>query len=157
MTPAYQKTENSTQPPQTRREWRYAKRAAASNARHGFRYAPDYLTMLEREMRDSTLSAEQRFMAGMKRLAWGHLSDVAVDCPPKLERDAPEPRRLTQVEFARRTGMSAGAVSKCATFYRAAGYLGADHRDLYFEDQRPISASQTSPSGSLNLQPVQTP
>jgi hypothetical protein len=63
MIPACQNAENSTQPPLTRREWKYAKIAAAFNARHGFRFAPDYLTMLEREMRDPSLAAWLRLIA----------------------------------------------------------------------------------------------
>lgn len=142
--------ENSIQP-STRREWKYAKWAAEFNARHGFRYAPDYLTMLEREMRDSTLTAHQRFMAGMKRFAWGNLSDVAVDCMPKVDRDDPEPRPLTQAKFGELTGLSPGAVSEAATFYRTEGYLRADHPNLYLEHQLAISPSQRSSSESINI------
>jgi hypothetical protein len=138
-----------------RRAWKYQEKVDEFSRSHrDGRYAPDYFTMLEREMRDPKLLAEQRFIAGMKRFAWGNLSDVAVDCMPALGPDDPKPRPLTQAEFARRTGMSEGAVSECATFYRSAGYLRADHPHLYLEDQGPISASETNASESVNFTAV---
>jgi hypothetical protein len=153
-------SEQAKTPPESqvspRAKWKYQDKATEFHIGHRYaRYAIDFLATLEAEMYDPELSKEHRVLAGIKRFAWGHLSDVAVNCMPKLGPEDPEPRPLTQADFARRIKMSPASVSEACTFLRDRGHLRCGVKELYPEDH-PIgelsrSASKLSQSQSVNL------
>jgi hypothetical protein len=140
----------------SRVKWKYADKAADFHRRHGYaRYTMDFISTLETEMRDPELSKEHRALAAIKRYSWGNLSDFAVSGMPKIGPDDPEPRPLTQAELARGIGMSAATMSEACRVLRERFYVRSGVQDLYPEEQKAgtsfRSASQLSPSGSVNL------
>jgi len=130
--------------------------AAEFHRRHNHaRYTMDFVSTLEREMRNTELSKEHRALAAIKRFAWGNLSDFAVTCMPKVGPDDPKPRPVTQAELARLIGMSSATMCEACTSLRERSYVRRGIPDLYPEDQQPgtsfRSASQLSHSESVNL------
>jgi hypothetical protein len=139
--------------------WKYADIAKEFHRRHGHaRYAMDFISALEAEMRDTELSKEHRVLAAIKRYAWGNLSDVAVTCMQKVAPEDPEPRPLTQADFARILHMSAATVSEACTSLRDRFYLRPSIRELYPEDHqggkssRPASQPRSSESVDVTLE-----
>jgi hypothetical protein len=60
-----------------RAKWKYSEKASEYHRRHKYaRYTMDFVSTLEAEMCDASLSKEHRVLAAIKRFSWGNLSDV---------------------------------------------------------------------------------
>jgi hypothetical protein len=140
----------------TRIKWKYDDKAKEFHRRHNHaRYAIDFIAALQAEMVDSALSKEHRVLAGIKRFAWGNLSDFAVDCMPRVGPDDPEPRRMNQAALARRLGMSTATVSEACSVLRARRYIRGGIDELW-PDDRSEQESGSPPSEAQGYTSVGT-
>jgi hypothetical protein len=112
------------------RDRRAAAAAEYEKETAGLLFTKDFNTDMEATMRDKLNGNGERFLAWLKRYAWGEYSTFAigVDGWPKTQQDA-----------SRELGIKKQAVSHLVIYYEARGYLRREGRKLY-----PVIAPQLS-------------